>query len=76
MMARFVEKEGFVDGLEACALARRSGVDLKVRIVGDAGTEDLDKKLRPALLNLLDGPTCAVVCLLKGSCHPNDWPPS
>jgi colanic acid/amylovoran biosynthesis glycosyltransferase len=40
MIARFVEKKGFVDGLEACAQARRSGIDLKVRIVGDAGAED------------------------------------
>ena len=36
MMARFVEKKGFVDGLKACSEARRKGVDLSVRIIGDA----------------------------------------
>jgi len=40
MMARFVEKKGFLDGLEACARARRSGVSLKVRIVGDAADSE------------------------------------
>ena len=40
MMARFVEKKGFVDGLEACAEACRMGVNLTVRIIGDAVEDD------------------------------------
>jgi colanic acid/amylovoran biosynthesis glycosyltransferase len=53
MIARFVEKKGLVEGLEACALARRSGLDLKVRIVGDAGTEDpAGQKIKARLTEL------------------------
>lgn len=40
MIARFVEKKGLVDGLRACALARRRGVKLRVTLVGDATPND------------------------------------
>jgi colanic acid/amylovoran biosynthesis glycosyltransferase len=57
MMARFVEKKGLVDGLEACAAARRRGLDLTVRIVGDAGNDDSAGQLiKKQLLDLAAGP--------------------
>src|SRR5207249_4497939 len=40
MMARFTEKKGLVDGLRACAEARRRGADFTVTIVGDAISGD------------------------------------
>jgi len=55
MIARFVEKKGFVDGLEACGLARQSGIDLKVRIVGDADAEDSDGQEIKARLTEIAG---------------------
>jgi colanic acid/amylovoran biosynthesis glycosyltransferase len=38
MVARFVEKKGFVDGLRACAMAAAQGTQMSVTVVGDAPT--------------------------------------
>ncbi len=40
MMARFVSKKGFADGLRACAEAVARGVDLVVTLIGDATPGD------------------------------------
>jgi colanic acid/amylovoran biosynthesis glycosyltransferase len=40
MVARFVEKKGFADGLRACAMASVNGTRLSVTVVGDASADD------------------------------------
>jgi colanic acid/amylovoran biosynthesis glycosyltransferase len=40
MVARFVEKKGFSDGLRACAMASAQGAKLSVTVVGDASNGD------------------------------------
>jgi colanic acid/amylovoran biosynthesis glycosyltransferase len=57
MMARFVEKKGFEDGLEACARARGAGADLNVTIVGDAVEGDpVGHQIKSRLHALAAGP--------------------
>jgi colanic acid/amylovoran biosynthesis glycosyltransferase len=41
MLARFIEKKGLPDGLEACLRAIRDGVSLSVTLVGDAAEGDV-----------------------------------
>jgi len=48
MVGREVEKKGFDDGLRACALARESGLQLDVRLLGTGDA------LQPALRRLAD----------------------
>jgi colanic acid/amylovoran biosynthesis glycosyltransferase len=75
MIARFVEKKGFVDGLEACALARRSGVDLKVRIVGDAGAEDpVGQEIKTRLTELAGRPDMRGCVSFEGFVPPERLP--
>jgi colanic acid/amylovoran biosynthesis glycosyltransferase len=51
MVGRFIEKKGFVDGLRACANARKSGIDLHVTIIGDALCEDsVSQEIKQELL--------------------------
>lgn len=67
MVARFVEKKGFVDGLRACALARHLGVKLKVTIVGDASAEDAaGNKIKQELQELARGPELAGLVYFAG----------
>jgi len=40
MVGRYVEKKGLVDGMRACAIARKGGVKLRLTIVGDAQGDD------------------------------------
>ena len=55
MVGRFVEKKGLADGLRACALARASGVDLSVTIVGDA-SDDAGRKIKSELESISGTP--------------------
>lgn len=55
MVGRFVEKKGFVDGLQACALARSRGVKLSVTIVGD-GTNREGQEIKERLLAIANRP--------------------
>ena len=48
MIARFVEKKGFEDGLAACAAARKLGADLAVEIIGD-GTDAVGARIKSQL---------------------------
>ena len=48
MMARFVEKKGFEDGLAACVGARRLGANLLVDIIGD-GTDPVGLGIKSQL---------------------------
>ena len=48
MIARFVEKKGFEDGLAACAAARQLGADLVVDIIGD-GTDAVGQRIKSQL---------------------------
>ena len=60
MMARFVEKKGFVDGLTACVKARHAGVELYVRIVGDAAKGDqAGEQIKTHLIELAGRPELA-----------------
>lgn len=56
MVGRFVEKKGLIDGLSACALARRLGARLTVTIVGDTSADDGDGlRLKGELSNIARG---------------------
>jgi colanic acid/amylovoran biosynthesis glycosyltransferase len=48
MIARFVEKKGFEDGLAACIAARKLGVDLAVEIIGD-GNDAVGARIKAQL---------------------------
>jgi len=57
MVGRFVEKKGLPDGLRACAVARKSGVNLQITIVGDAGIDDpKGQKIKKELLSIAQQP--------------------
>jgi colanic acid/amylovoran biosynthesis glycosyltransferase len=57
MIGRFVEKKGMADGLRACALASRGGIDLRVTIVGDASPGDAGgQRIATELRSLADSP--------------------
>lgn len=45
LVGRFVEKKGLQDGLRACRLAAKNGVDLKVTVIGD-GDASIAEDLR------------------------------
>lgn len=55
MIARFVEKKGFEDGLAACAEARRLGMDLAVDIIGD-GTDAVGAQIKAQLKRIAGSP--------------------
>jgi colanic acid/amylovoran biosynthesis glycosyltransferase len=56
MVGRFVEKKGLIDGLRACALARRLGARLTVTIIGDTSADDADGlRLKGELSNIASG---------------------
>ena len=60
MVARFVEKKGFVDGLRACALAGAHGTNLSVTVVGDASPEyPTEQKIKKELLKIAQRPELA-----------------
>src|SRR5262249_31069615 len=42
MVGRYTEKKGLPDGLRACALARRQGVEVDITVIGDAHASDAD----------------------------------
>ena len=57
MLGRFIPKKGFEDGLNACLVARRQGVDLTVQIIGDAAENDSGgKQIRRDLQTLAAKP--------------------
>ena len=58
MIARFVEKKGFEDGLAACAEACKRGAELNVDIIGDA-TDDVGERIKTQLQLLAGGPELA-----------------
>lgn len=71
MMARFTEKKGFIDGLQACAQAVRSGVDLQVRVVGDAAGGDRDgQDIKRRLVEIATGPDLAGAVSFEGFVPP------
>jgi colanic acid/amylovoran biosynthesis glycosyltransferase len=55
MIARFVEKKGFEDGLAACAEARKLGAELKVDIIGD-GTDAIGEGIKAELHRIAGRP--------------------
>ncbi len=60
MMARFVAKKGFPDGLRACAQAVDQGIDLAVTIIGDATEGDsASEAIRDELHTLASQPALA-----------------
>jgi colanic acid/amylovoran biosynthesis glycosyltransferase len=57
MVGRFVEKKGLVDGMRACAIARKSGVKLRLTVVGDAPEEDVKgQEIKRTLLEIAQQP--------------------
>jgi len=54
MVARFVPKKGFVDGLRACFSAASAGVDLRVTIIGDAFGDEEGQAIKRELIALAE----------------------
>jgi colanic acid/amylovoran biosynthesis glycosyltransferase len=60
MVARFVEKKGFADGLRACAIASAQGTKLSVTVVGDASIGDeAGQRIKRELLEIAKCPELA-----------------
>ncbi len=58
MIARFVEKKGFEDGLAACAEARKLGAELRVDIIGDGDGRDRAEGIKAELQRIASRPGC------------------
>jgi len=57
MVGRYVEKKGLVDGMRACAIARKNGVNLRLTIVGDAHADDVKgQAIKRTLLEIAQQP--------------------
>jgi colanic acid/amylovoran biosynthesis glycosyltransferase len=57
MVGRYVEKKGLVDGMRACAIARKGGVKLRLTIVGDAQGDDAKgQAIKRTLLEMAQQP--------------------